>query len=151
MFSLVARHNIPYVMMHMQGSPDNMQMNPHYHDVVREVQEFFTARLEKMSKEFKQVILDPGFGFGKTVENNFMLLDKFETFRSAGYPLLAGLSRKSMITRVLKIKPTEALNGTTVLNTIALLKGANILRVHDVRQAVEAIRLLESGNMGMRE
>ena len=147
MFNLVAKHNIPYVMMHMQGKPDNMQINPHYKDVVQEVTKFFTDQLEKLPKGFNQVILDPGFGFGKTVENNFTLLNELETFKTAGYPLLAGLSRKSMITRVLKIKPIEALNGTTVLNTIALLKGANILRVHDVKPAMEAIRLVEFENL----
>ncbi len=144
MFDLVARHNIPYVMMHMQGSPDNMQINPHYKDVVSEVREFFRSRLEHLPGDFNQVILDPGFGFGKTVENNFQLLQQFESFSSFGFPLLAGFSRKSMINRVLQIKPQEALNGTTVLNTIALLKGANILRVHDVKEAVEAIRLVEA-------
>ena len=143
MFDLVARHNIPFVLMHMQGAPDNMQINPHYKDVVNEVHEFFRSRLDLLPSGFTQVVIDPGFGFGKTVENNFLLLQQFESFRSFGFPLLAGLSRKSMINRVLLIKPQEALNGTTVLNTIALLKGANILRVHDVKEAVEAIRLVE--------
>jgi dihydropteroate synthase len=146
MFDLVAAHNIPYVLMHMQGTPDNMQINPHYKDVVGEVRDFFSSRLNLMPSGLKQVVLDPGFGFGKTVENNFRILDQFETFRSFGFPLLAGLSRKSMINRVLQIKPGEALNGTTVLNTVALLKGADILRVHDVKEAVEAIRLVEALN-----
>jgi dihydropteroate synthase len=144
MFDLVASHNIPYVLMHMQGSPDDMQINPHYEDVVSEVREFFRSRLDLLPSGSKQVVLDPGFGFGKTVDNNFRLLQQFESFRSFGFPLLAGLSRKSMINRVLQIKPQEALNGTTVLNTIALLKGANILRVHDVKEAIEAIRLVEA-------
>jgi dihydropteroate synthase len=142
MFDLVSAHNIPYVMMHMQGTPDNMQINPHYKDVVGEVTGFFGAQLNLIPKDFHQVILDPGFGFGKTVENNFRLLNRFETFGQFGFPLLAGLSRKSMINRVLQVKPHDALNGTTVLNTIALLKGANILRVHDVKEATEAIRLV---------
>jgi dihydropteroate synthase len=141
MFDLVALNNIPYVLMHMQGAPDIMQINPHYKDVVSEVSEFFRSRLELLPSGFNQVILDPGFGFGKTVENNFRLLQQFGSFSSFGFPLLAGLSRKSMINRVLQIKPQEALNGTTVLNTIALLKGANILRVHDVKEAIEAIKL----------
>ena len=144
MFCLVARHNIPYIMMHMQGSPDNMQINPHYTNVVSEVHEFFRSRLELFPSGFNQVILDPGFGFGKTVEDNFRLLRQFESLSSFGFPLLAGFSRKSMINRVLQIQPQDALNGTTVLNTIALLKEANILRVHDVREAVEAIRLVEA-------
>jgi dihydropteroate synthase len=142
MFDLVARHNIPYVLMHMQGTPDNMQINPHYKDVVSEVHEYFRSRLALLPTGFNQVIIDPGFGFGKTVENSFRLLQQFESFRSFGFPLLAGLSRKSMINRILHIKAQEALNGTTVLNTIALLKGANILRVHDVKEAVEAIKLV---------
>jgi dihydropteroate synthase len=144
MFELVSAQNIPYVMMHMQGTPDNMQINPHYKDVVGEVEEFFRSRIGLFPFAYDQLILDPGFGFGKTVENNFRLLNRFETFSKFGVPLLAGLSRKSMINRVLQIKPQEALNGTTVLNTIALLKGANILRVHDVREAVEAIQLVEA-------
>jgi dihydropteroate synthase len=146
MFDLVAGHNIPYIMMHMQGTPDNMQINPHYKDVVAEVHEFFRSRLALFPSGFSQVVLDTGFGFGKTVENNFRLLQQFDSFRSFGFPLLAGLSRKSMINRVLQIKPQEALNGSTVLNTIALLKGADILRVHDVKEAVEAIRLVEAFN-----
>ncbi|MCX6243968.1 MAG: dihydropteroate synthase [Bacteroidetes bacterium] len=144
MFELVAGKNIPYIMMHMQGMPDTMQMNPHYTDLIGEIHEFFRTRLALMPQGFSQVILDPGFGFGKTVEDNFRLLNHFESFYEFGYPLLAGLSRKSMINRVLKIKPSEALNGTNVLNTVALLKGANILRVHDVKEAVEAINLIHA-------
>jgi dihydropteroate synthase len=144
MFDLVAKQNIPYVLMHMQGTPDNMQINPHYKDVVGEVHVFFRSQINLIPSTFNQVILDPGFGFGKTVENNYLLLQQFDSFHSFGVPLLAGLSRKSMINRVLQIKPHDALNGTSVLNTIALLKGANILRVHDVKEAVEAIRLIEA-------
>ena len=144
MFSLVANHNIPYVLMHMQGEPDNMQINPHYVDVVNEIHEFFHTRIDLLPKGFEQVILDPGFGFGKTVKDNFQILQHLESFSSFGFPLLAGLSRKSMINRVLHIKPQEALNGTTVLNTITLLKGANILRVHDVKEAMEAIKLVRT-------
>jgi dihydropteroate synthase len=144
MLDLVARRNIPYILMHMQGTPDNMQINPHYKDVKAEVHDFFAARIKNLPEGFDKVVLDPGFGFGKKVEDNFTLLNGFESFRSFGFPLLAGLSRKSMINRTLQIKPAEALNGTTVLNTIALLKGANILRVHDVREATEAIRLINT-------
>ena len=144
MFDLVAHHNIPHVLMHMQGAPDIMQINPHYKDVVGEVHKFFHQQLSFVPSGFTQVILDPGFGFGKTVENNFLLLKNLESFSSFDLPLLVGLSRKSMINRVLKINPSEALNGTSILNTIALLKGANILRIHDVKEAVEAIRLVEA-------
>jgi dihydropteroate synthase len=146
MFDLIAHHNIPYILMHMQGSPDIMQINPHYKDVVKEIHEFFKSRIDLIPSGYNQFILDPGFGFGKTVENNFIVLKHFESFCSFKRPLLAGLSRKSMINRTLQIKPQKALNGTTVLNTIALMKGANILRVHDVKEAVEAINLLEAYN-----
>jgi len=146
MFELIAHHNIPYILMHMQGSPDTMQINPHYKDVVKEIHEFFKSRIDLIPSGYNQFILDPGFGFGKTVENNFLVLKHFESFCSFKRPLLAGLSRKSMINRILQIKPQKALNGTTVLNTIALMKGANILRVHDVKEAVEAINLLEAYN-----
>jgi dihydropteroate synthase len=144
MFELVAGQNIPYVMMHMQGAPGNMQVNPHYTDLLGEIHAFFRSRLEQMPDGFTQVILDPGFGFGKTVEHNYRLLRHLDTFTHYGYPLLAGLSRKSMITRLLGVPPQEALNGTSVLNTVALLKGANILRVHDVKEAIEAIRLVKA-------
>jgi dihydropteroate synthase len=144
MFKLIARNNIPYILMHMQGTPDNMQINPHYKDVVNEVHEFFRSRLDMVPSGFDQLILDPGFGFGKTIEHNFRLLQSFGSFSSFGFPLMAGISRKSMINRVLQIRPQEALNGTTVLNTIALLQGANILRVHDVKEAVETVKLVKA-------
>jgi len=144
MLNLVTGKNIPYIMMHMQGMPDTMQMNPHYTDLIGEIHEFFRSRLALLPKGFNQVILDPGFGFGKTVEDNYRVLRHFDSFHEFGYPLLAGLSRKSMINRVLKIKPQEALNGTTVLNTVALLKGAHILRVHDVKEAMETIKLIQA-------
>ncbi|MGA3014981.1 MAG: dihydropteroate synthase [Bacteroidales bacterium] len=146
MFELIAHHNVPYILMHMQGTPDTMQINPHYKDVVKEIHEFFRSRIDLIPSGYNQLILDPGFGFGKTVENNFLLLKHLESFCSFQRPLLAGLSRKSMINRTLQIKPQQALNGTTVLNTIALMKGANILRVHDVKEAVEAITLVGANN-----
>jgi dihydropteroate synthase len=145
MLSIIARLNIPYIIMHIQGTPANMQANPAYDDVVKEVMDFLVnqaVKLENMGHQ--KIILDPGFGFGKTVEHNYQLLSHLDQIVSAGYTVLAGLSRKSMINRVLNIKPAEALNGTTVLNTIALLKGAGILRVHDVKEAVEALRLVEN-------
>jgi dihydropteroate synthase len=144
MYELVAGRNIPYILMHMQGMPDSMQINPHYRDLIGEIRDFFRSCLDQIPGGFSQVILDPGFGFGKTVEDNYRLLQHFDTFLEFGYPLLAGLSRKSMIQRVLQITPSEALNGTSILNTVALLKGASILRVHDVREAVEAIKLVKA-------
>jgi dihydropteroate synthase len=142
MISLFSSNNVAYVLMHMQGTPENMQRKPHYVDVVGEVDIFFRNQLEKFHSGFNQIILDPGFGFGKSVDHNFTLLSHLDHFTAMGFPVLAGLSRKSMINKVLNTQPGEALNGTTVLNTIALLKGASILRVHDVREAAEAVKLV---------
>ncbi|MCX6306334.1 MAG: dihydropteroate synthase [Bacteroidetes bacterium] len=143
MFETVASLRVPYVLMHMKGTPAGMQNNPAYTDVVAEVAYFFDQQLQQCrEKGVRQVILDPGFGFGKTVEHNFALLARLEEFRTAGTPILVGISRKSLVNKPLNIPPSEALNGTTVLNTIALMKGADILRVHDVKEAVEAIRLV---------
>ncbi len=145
MFETVAELGLPYIMMHIQGTPQDMQVNPHYDDVVREVREFFTERITRLNAlGFNNIILDQGFGFGKTVAHNYELMDKMESFLDLGYPLLVGISRKSMIWRLLEITPQEALNGTTVLNTISLLKGVHILRVHDVREAVEAVKIVEA-------
>lgn len=135
--------NVPFILMHMQGVPADMQINPHYKDVVLEVTDFFRRQISLFPKSYRQIILDPGFGFGKSVEHNYRLLALFETFRDFGYPVMAGVSRKSMINRVLQIQPAGALNGTTVLNTIALMKGADILRVHDVGEAMQAIKLVQ--------
>lgn len=144
MLETVASLHVPYIMMHMKGTPANMQDNPVYSDVVAEVVFFFEKQLQQChNKGVRQVIIDPGFGFGKTLEQNFELLTHLEEFRSLGIPILAGVSRKSMINKTLKIHASEALNGTSVLNTIALLKGADILRVHDVKEAIEAIRLVK--------
>jgi dihydropteroate synthase len=156
MISTMINLNIPYVIMHIQGTPGNMQVNPVYKDVLEEVFSFLRqqAKLLEAGGHHK-IILDPGFGFGKTVEHNYSLLNNLDRLTATGYPVLAGLSRKSMINRVLGTSPDEALNGTTVLNTIALLKGANILRVHDVKEAMEAIRLIDQliwkfGNLEIR-
>jgi dihydropteroate synthase len=145
MFQTVADLNVPYVLMHIKGTPQNMQNNPRYVDVVQEVKYFFKRQLRKLRDAgvTKNIILDPGFGFGKTLENNYELLKDLASFTDLGCPVLTGISRKSMINKVLHITPDEALNGTTVLNTIALLNGANILRVHDVKEAVEVVRLVE--------
>ena len=136
---------VPYILMHMQGRPATMQQAPVYTDVVTEVLDFFIAEVGRLrALGVTDIILDPGFGFGKTVEQNYQLLRQLSTFSQVlGLPVLAGLSRKSMICKVLKVNPEHALNGTTALHIVALQQGAKILRVHDVREAVEVIRLWE--------
>ncbi|MBQ8224048.1 MAG: dihydropteroate synthase [Bacteroides sp.] len=144
MFTTVTRLGVPYIMMHMQGTPQNMQQQPHYDDLLKEVFLYFSQRIACLRDlGAKDIILDPGFGFGKTQEHNYELMAHLEEFALFDLPLLVGISRKSMIYRLLGTTPQEALNGTTVLNTVSLLRGANILRVHDVRQAVEAVRMVE--------
>jgi dihydropteroate synthase len=144
MFDTISSLDVPYVIMHMKGDPGNMQANPVYSDVVAEVRYFFEQQTSRARiSGVRHIVIDPGFGFGKSDEHNYRLLSSLDEFRSMGYPVMAGLSRKSMINHVLKTSPAEALNGTTVLNTIALLKGADILRVHDVKEAVQAIKLVE--------
>jgi dihydropteroate synthase len=141
--NVAAKANAPYIIMHMQGEPSNMQQDPTYTDVVKEVLQFLAERVRLAQDHgISDVIIDPGFGFGKTVEHNFALLDELERFQMLERPLLAGLSRKSMINRTLGIKPANALNGTSVLNTVALMKGAQVLRVHDVKEAVETVMLI---------
>jgi len=144
MFKTIAGLKVAYIMMHTQGTPGTMQQNPHYDDVVNDIFDFFTENLKKLRHlgVTDNIIIDPGFGFGKTVKHNYELLSKISKFKSLGFPVLVGLSRKSMINKILESKPSEALNGTSVLNTIALLNGADILRVHDVKEAVEAIKLV---------
>jgi len=144
MLQIVGSADLPYVCMHMKGTPENMQLNPLYDDLISEITEYFIDRIEKcLSAGVHQIILDPGFGFGKTVEHNYQLLHKMEILESFQKPLLVGLSRKSMIYKYLGIQPEMALNGTSVLNTVALMKGASILRVHDVADAVEAVKLVD--------
>ena len=145
MFHTVARLGVPYVLMHLQGTPRTMQLNPHYDDPVAEVIEWLARRAQRLRElGAHDIVLDPGFGFGKTLEHNYALLDKLDYFHELELPLLVGVSRKSMIYRLLETDPDQALNGTTVVNTIALLKGAHILRVHDVRAAVEAVCIVET-------
>lgn len=145
MFRTVAELNVPYIMMHMQGTPQNMQQHPHYDNLLKEVFLFFAQKVQQLRDlGMKDIILDPGFGFGKTVEHNYELLAHLEEFRVFELPLLVGVSRKSMIYRLLGNTPQDALNGTTVLDTICLLKGADILRVHDVREAVETVKIVEA-------
>lgn len=145
MFRTVGELNVPYIMMHMQGTPQNMQQHPHYDNLLKEVFLYFAQKVQQLRDlGMKDIILDPGFGFGKTVEHNYELLAHLEEFRIFELPLLVGVSRKSMIYRLLGNTPQDALNGTTVLDTICLLKGANILRVHDVREAVETVKIVEA-------
>ena len=144
MFDTVAELQVPYILMHMRGTPNTMQNYTQYnnvvHDVISELQEF-TNKLK--SKGINDIIIDPGFGFAKTCEQNFELLNHLDDFNNIGRPILVGISRKSMIYKSLSITPETSLNGTSVLNTIALLKGASILRVHDVKEAVETIKLTQ--------
>lgn len=144
MFSTVARLHMPYVLTHMKGMPSTMQNNPEYEDVVREVSAFFAEKIQQLNQAgVNDIILDPGFGFGKTLEQNYHLLANLDYFKIFELPILVGLSRKSMINRLLDTSPDKALNGTTALNTIALMQGASILRVHDVREAQEVVKITQ--------
>lgn len=143
MFRTVARLGVPYILMHMQGTPDTMQQSPHYDKLRREVMLYFAERIDRLCQMgAKDIIVDPGFGFGKTLEHNYELFHHLDDFNLFNLPLLVGISRKSMIYKLLGGAPQTSLNGTTVLNTIALMKGAHILRVHDVKEAVEAKRIV---------
>lgn len=145
MFRTVAELNVPYIMMHMQGTPQNMQQHPHYDNLLKEVFQYFARKVQQLRDlGVKDIILDPGFGFGKTLEHNYELLAHLEEFCIFELPLLVGVSRKSMIYRLLGNTPQEALNGTTVIDTICLLKGADIIRVHDVKEAVETVKIVEA-------
>ncbi len=142
MFPTVADLGVPYILMHMQGTPRNMQSNPVYEDVTRDIIKYFSEKIRILRDlGVKDIILDPGFGFGKKLEHNYELLKNLSEFQMFELPILAGLSRKSMIYKYLEISPDEALTGTIALNMIALLKGANILRVHDVKEAKETVAL----------
>ena len=142
MIATVAGMGVPYICMHMKGTPENMQKDPVYENVTREVLDFFIQKIRQCRKEgIKDIIIDPGFGFGKTITHNFRLLKDLAVFKMHGVPIMAGLSRKSTIYKPLDVTPEEALNGTTVLNTLALQNGADILRVHDVKEAKEVIKL----------
>ena len=142
---VVAKLGVPYIIMHMQGKPETMQQAPEYKDVVAEVLEFLARQQQRFFEAGgKDVIVDPGFGFGKTLQHNYRLMDRLEDFHELHAPLLVGVSRKSMIYKLLETTPQEALNGSTALHTIAMMKGAHLLRVHDVKAAVEARSLLEA-------
>jgi dihydropteroate synthase len=142
MYQMVADLGVPYVLMHMQGRPETMQQRPDYEDVVQEVLDFFITQTTFLRKlGVKDIILDPGFGFGKSLDHNYNLLKKMHVFCTLDCPILAGISRKSMINKVLGTRPEDALNGTTALHMVALQQRASILRVHDVREAVQVIKL----------
>lgn len=144
MYSLAGQYKAAYVLMHMKGTPQNMVSQAKYQDIVLDLLDYFSARLLKLKERgVKDIIIDPGFGFAKTIEHNFKLLNNLNYFDILNHPILVGLSRKSMIYKKLGITSNEALNGTTVLNTIALIKGASILRVHDVKEAVETVKLIK--------
>lgn len=145
MFRTIVRLGVPYILMHIQGTPSTMQVAPHYDDLMREVFLFFAERIARLrDMGAKDIILDPGFGFGKTIAHNYELMNHMEEFREFGLPVLVGISRKSMIYKLLGGGPEDSLNGTSILNTIALQKGARILRVHDVAPAVQAVKIYEA-------
>lgn len=140
---MAARYQVPYVLMHMQGTPGDMQQAPVYKNATEEIFEFLLNKsLELKSKNIHQIIIDPGFGFGKSVEHNYELIRNFEVFSKIGAPLLVGISRKSLICKLLKLNPEQALNGTTALHAVLLMKGADILRVHDVKEAIETTKII---------
>ena len=147
MFRTVAQLRVPYIMMHMQGTPQDMQQHPHYDNIVKEVMYYFSEKVAKLRDlGAKDILLDPGFGFGKTLDHNYELLAGMQELSSFGLPILVGVSRKSMIYKLLGGTPEDALNGTTVIDTLCLQKGADILRVHDVKAAVEAVRIVTKMN-----
>ena len=144
MFPTIAKLGVPYIIMHMKGTPQDMQVSPKYDHFLKEIFYYFSEKVQKLRDlGIKDIIIDPGFGFGKTLEHNYELMNHLEEFNLFELPLLVGVSRKSMIYKLLGSTPEEALNGTTALHTIALLKGAHILRVHDVKEAVESIKIVQ--------
>ncbi len=144
MFETIAKLQVPYILMHIHGTPSTMQKSPISDNIISIVRSFFQSKIEELSKlGVKDIILDPGFGFGKSLKCNYKLLSHMSEIRINNLPLLAGVSRKSMINKVLNTSPDDALNGTTTLNTIALLSGANIFRVHDIKEAKEVVKLTE--------
>lgn len=152
MFQTVADLKVPYILMHMRGNPQNMQSLTDYADVTADVLKDLSFKIAALRQlGVPDVIVDPGFGFAKTLEQNFELMENLEAFHSLNAPVLVGISRKSMVTRTLGVTPSEALNGTMVLNTIALMKGADILRVHDVRECAEAVKLVSALHGGINK
>lgn len=144
LFDIVAKMKVPYILMHMQGTPQTMQKNPHYENVVTEVMDYFVKKIYLLKQAgVNDIILDPGFGFGKSIEQNYTLLNHLDVLKIFKLPVLVGLSRKSMVCKVLNVSPEKALNGTTILHTVGLQKGANILRVHDVKEAKEVVEIMK--------
>lgn len=142
MFETIGKLDVPYILSHIQGTPKDMQEDARYDDVIKEISGYFSDKVKRLTKfGVKNIILDPGFGFGKNLNHNFELLNRLDSFKVFQLPVMVGLSRKSMIWKALEITPETALNGTTVANTMALMGGADILRVHDVKEAVEAIKI----------
>ncbi|HDR88534.1 MAG TPA: dihydropteroate synthase [Bacteroidetes bacterium] len=149
MWKVVAEENLPYVMMHMKGSPENMQQQAVYNDLMGEITAWFSSRIRKLREMgVNDIILDPGFGFSKTLDHNYTLMNRLDELAVFELPLLVGVSRKSMVYKLLNASPEEALNGSTVLHTLALWKGADILRVHDVREARETLAIVERVKQG---
>ena len=147
MFETVARLQVPYVIMHMRGNPQTMQENTQYQDLIADMFLYFSQKINRLQDlGVNDIIIDPGFGFSKTLDQNYKLLQRLEDFREFDLPILIGVSRKSMIYKYLGGEPEDALNGTSIINTIALLKGANILRVHDVKACADAIKIIEKMN-----
>ena len=145
MLPAIAELKVPYILMHMKGTPQTMQDNPTYKDVVLEVNEYFSEKITRLRElKVNDIILDPGFGFAKTIQHNYELFSKMEVLGYHNFPLLVGISRKSMIYKMLGTLPQQALNGTSVLNMVALQKGASILRVHDVKEAKETLQIYKA-------
>ena len=143
MFKTVASLKVPYILMHMKGNPRNMMKNSNYSDLTNEICKYFSEKVEKARVEgVNDLIIDPGFGFSKTTEQNYELLNNLDFLKQFQKPLLVGVSRKSMIYKILNSTPEKALNGTSILHTISILKGANILRTHDVKEAVECVKII---------
>ena len=142
MFETIGKLKVPYILSHIQGTPATMQDNPQYKDVIREISNYFSERVKKLTKfGVEDIIIDPGFGFGKNLDHNYELLNRLDAFKVFQLPVMVGLSRKSMIWKALETSPEEALNGTTIANTLALMGGADILRVHDVKEAIETVKI----------
>lgn len=145
MFDTISRYQVPYIMMHLKGTPQSMQKKAVYDDLIKDLLFYFSQKINTAhAKKINDIIIDPGFGFAKTREQNYTLLNHLDLFQTLKKPILIGLSRKSMIYKILETTPQEALNGTTALHAVALLKGVNILRVHDVKEAMECVRLIEN-------
>lgn len=145
MMETVSNYQVPYIMMHMKGTPQSMQKEATYDDLIKDLRYYFSEKIKTATAhKINDIILDPGFGFAKTINQNFNLLNHLDLFQTFGLPLLIGLSRKSMIYKSLGTTPQEALNGTTAMHTVALLKGTNIIRAHDVKEAVECVKLVEA-------